>query len=63
MAVVIFAWDTAELLDSPAAISAYIEAAFEDGDTALISYALGVVARVCGMGQLARDTWMSRDAV
>ena len=63
MALVTSAWDTAVLLDSPEAITAYIEAAFEDGDTALISHALGVVARARGMSQIARDAGMSRDAV
>ena len=63
MALVTSVWDTAELLDSPEAIAAYIEAAFEDGDTALISHALGVVARARGMSQIARDAGMSRDAV
>jgi probable addiction module antidote protein len=38
-------------------------AAFDDGDTALISHALGVVARARGMSQIARDADMSRDAV
>jgi probable addiction module antidote protein len=56
-------WDSAELLDSPEAIAAYIEAAFEQGDTALIAHALGVVARARGMSQIARDAGMTRDAV
>jgi len=38
-------WDSAELLDSPEAVTAYLEAAFEDGDQALILHALGVAAR------------------
>lgn len=63
MALKISNWDSAELLDRPEAIAAYIEAAFEDGDTALISHALGVVARARGMTQIARDAGMSRDAV
>jgi probable addiction module antidote protein len=56
-------WDSAELLDGPEAIAAYIEAAFEDGDSALIAHALGVVARAQGMTQIAKDAGMSRDAV
>jgi probable addiction module antidote protein len=56
-------WDSAELLDSPETIAAYIEAAFEDGDPALIAHALGVVARARGMTQIARDAGMTRDAV
>jgi probable addiction module antidote protein len=63
MALKTSVWDSAELLDSPEAIAAYVEAAFEDGDTALIAHALGVVARARGMSQIARDAGMSRDAV
>ncbi len=63
MVVKTSAWDSAELLDSPEAIEAYVEAAFEDGDTAVIAHALGVVARARGMSQIARDAGMSRDAV
>ena len=56
-------WDSAELLESPEAIAAYIEAAFEDGDPSLITHALGVVARARGMTQLAKDAGLSRDAM
>jgi probable addiction module antidote protein len=63
MALKTSVWDSAELLDSPEAIAAYVEAAFEDGDTALIAHALGVVARARGMTQIAHDAGMSRDAV
>lgn len=56
-------WDSAELLDSSEAIAAYVEAAFEDGDPAVIAHALGVVARARGMSQLAKDAGLSRDAM
>jgi probable addiction module antidote protein len=56
-------WGSAELLDSPEAVAAYIEAAFEDGDPSLIAHALGVVARARGMSQLAKDAGLSRDAL
>jgi probable addiction module antidote protein len=56
-------FDSAELLDSPKAIAAYVEAAFEGGDTALIAHALGAAARARGMTQIAHDAGMSRDAV
>jgi putative addiction module killer protein/probable addiction module antidote protein len=42
-------WDTAEFLDSPEAILAYLEAVFEDGDPGLIALALNNVARVKGL--------------
>jgi probable addiction module antidote protein len=56
-------FDSAELLDSPEAIAAYVEAAFEGGDTALIAHGLGAAARARGMTQIAHDGGMSRDAV
>jgi probable addiction module antidote protein/putative addiction module killer protein len=56
-------WDSAELLDSPESMAAYIEAAFEDGDPSLIAHALGVVARARGMSQLAKEAGLSRDAM
>ena len=56
-------YDTADYLESPESIAAYIEAAFEDGDPALITHALGVVARAKGMSQLARDAGVTREAL
>ncbi|MBV1701457.1 MAG: putative addiction module antidote protein [Hyphomicrobiales bacterium] len=56
-------WDSAELLVSKEAIAAYIEAAFEDGDPALIKHALGVVARAKGMSQFARETGVTREGL
>lgn len=56
-------WDSSELLHSPEAISAYLEAAFEDGDPALITHALGVIARAKGMGQIAKEAGVTREAL
>jgi probable addiction module antidote protein len=56
-------WDSAELLDSPEAVAAYLEAAFEENDPALIAHVLGVVARAQGVAQVARDAGMTRDAL
>lgn len=56
-------WDAAEHLNDDAAIVAYLEAALEDGDAALIAAALGDVARAKGMTQLARDTGLSREGL
>jgi probable addiction module antidote protein len=56
-------YDSADYLNSPEAIAAYIEAAFEDGEPALITHALGVVARAKGMSQLARDAGVTREAL
>lgn len=56
-------WDASEYLDSEAAIFAYIEAAFEDGDAAVIAHALGNVARARGMSSIARDAGVTREAL
>jgi len=56
-------WDPAEHLSSPAAVAAYLEAAFEDGDPALIATALGDVARAQGMTQLASHAGVTREAL
>ncbi|HVZ82553.1 MAG TPA: addiction module antidote protein [Terracidiphilus sp.] len=56
-------WDPSEYLGSPKAIAAYLEAAFEDGDPALIAAALGDIARAMGMTQLAQQTGVTREAL
>jgi probable addiction module antidote protein len=56
-------WDPAEYLASPKSIAAYLEAAFEDGDPALIAAALGDVARAQGMTQLASQAGVTREAL
>jgi probable addiction module antidote protein len=56
-------WDPAEYLTTPSRIAAYLEAAFEDGDPALIAAALGDVARAIGMTQLAAEAGVTREAL
>ena len=56
-------WDPTEYLDSPESIAAYLEAAFEDGDPALIATALGDIARAMGMIQLASQSGVTREAL
>ena len=56
-------WDSAELLDSKEAVAAYIEAAFEDGDPAVITLVLGVVAPARGMSQLSREAGVTREGL
>jgi probable addiction module antidote protein len=58
-----FPFDAAELLDSPEAIEAFLEDAFESGDPGFIAHAFGVAARAKGMSQLAADTGLSRQAL
>lgn len=53
-------WDVTEFLDSDAAIAAYLDAAFEDGDPALIVAAIGDVAKARGMSEIASKAGLSR---
>ncbi len=56
-------WDVTEFLDSEERIALFLEAAFEDGDPALIAAALGDVARARGMTEMAKETGISREAL
>lgn len=47
----------------PSRIAAYLEAAFDDGDPALIATALGDIARAKGMTQLAAEAGVTREAL
>ncbi len=57
------AWDPTEYLSSPRSIAAYLGAAFDDGDPALIAAALGDVARAQGMSKLASQAGVTREAL
>jgi probable addiction module antidote protein len=56
-------WDSAGYLKTDRDIAAYLEAVFEDGDPALISHALGVVARAKGMAQIAKAARLGRESL
>jgi probable addiction module antidote protein len=56
-------WDAAEHLKSDDDIAAYLNAAFEDGDPALIAAALGDIARAKGMTNLARSAGLGRESL
>ena len=56
-------WDSAEFLSSNEDIAHYLEAVFEDGDPALISHALGVIARAKGMSQIAQAAGLGRESL
>jgi probable addiction module antidote protein len=58
-----FPYDSAELLDTPEAVAAYLEAALETGDGAFITRAFGVIARARGMTQIAKDAGLSRESL
>jgi len=53
-------YDTADYLKTKEDVAAYLEAVFEDGDPALITHALGVVARAEGMTEVAKQTGLTR---
>lgn len=57
------AWDAAEHLETEDDMAAYLEAALSEGDPALISAALGDIARAKGMTQIARDTGLGRESL
>ncbi|WP_186184644.1 addiction module antidote protein [Burkholderia gladioli] len=56
-------YDTVDYLQTEEEIAAYLDAAVEDGDPALIAAALGDIARARNISQLARDTSMSREGI
>jgi len=56
-------WDAAEHLKSDDEIAAYLNAAFEDGDPALIAAALGDIARAKGMTNVARSAGLGRESL
>lgn len=57
------AFDTAEFLDSPETVSAYLDAALADGDPALFAAALGDIAKARGMSDIARKAGVTREAL
>lgn len=56
-------WDVVEHLKTEEDMAAYLEAALEDGDPALISAALGDIARAKGMAQIAREAGLGRESL
>ncbi len=58
-------YDSAEYLETPEDMAAYLEACLEiaDGDAAFIAKALGNIARAKGMSQVARDAGLSRESL
>src|SRR5690625_3452866 len=56
-------YDAVDYLKDEDDITAYLDAAMEDGNPALIAAALGDVARARNLSQLARDVGMSRQGL
>src|SRR3990172_1555136 len=56
-------WDVAEHLETDEDMAAYLEAALEEGDPALVAAALGDIARAKGIAQIARETGLGRESL
>ena len=56
-------WDPADHLESDEDIIAYLEAAFEDRDPALIAAALGDIAKARGMTKIAAEAGLGRESL
>lgn len=56
-------WDVTEYLETEEDMAAYLNTALEDGDPAIVSAAIGDIARAKGMTQLARETGITRDGL
>jgi|SRR4051812_20773263 probable addiction module antidote protein len=56
-------WDAAEHLETEEDMAAYLEAALQEGDTALVAAALGDIARAKGITQIARETGLGRESL
>jgi probable addiction module antidote protein len=56
-------FDEAAFLETDEDIAAYVTEALATGDAALITHALGVIARTRGMSRIARETGLSRESL
>ncbi len=56
-------WNLVDHLKTEEDMVLYFEACLEEGDPALITAALGDIARAKGMSQLARNTGISREGL
>jgi probable addiction module antidote protein len=56
-------FDSAEYLDNPEAVEAYLEDALESNDPAIIAHAFGVIARAKGMSRIAQDAGLSQESL
>ena len=56
-------WDAAEHLKTEEDMAAYLEAALEENDPALIAAALGDIARAKGMSRVARQSGLGRESL
>ena len=54
-------FDATDYLDSKEAIAEYLSEAFATGDNDVVTRALGAVARVKGMANIAKETGLNRE--
>jgi len=56
-------WDPADYLETDARVAAYLNAVLEDGDAALVTAALGDIARAKGMSKIATNAGLGRESL
>jgi len=56
-------WDMADHINTKEDITAYLEAALEENDTALLFAVIGDIARSKGMAQIAKDLNLARESL
>ena len=56
-------WDMADHINTKEDVIAYLEAALEENDTALLLSVLGDIARSKGMAQIAKDLNLARESL
>jgi probable addiction module antidote protein len=56
-------WAAADYLKTDGDVIAYLEAAFEDGDSGVVAAALGDIARAKGMTKVARQAGLGRESL
>ena len=56
-------FDAADYLETEEDIAAYLTEALATGDTAVVTLALGAIARARGMTRIARATGLSRESL
>jgi probable addiction module antidote protein len=58
-----YPWDPAEHIKTEKDVVAYLDAALEDGDPAVIAAVLGHIARSRGMTEIAKKAGMGRESL
>jgi probable addiction module antidote protein len=56
-------WDPADHLKTDEDMTAYLDAALEDGDASVILAVLGDIARAKGMSHIAREAGLGRESL